>query len=613
MTAPSQTVDQSDGARSLVAQAFGLLASAELGRWPEWNGPVDDRALRGRVEALTLLFDLIPRSEFSRLDAVLSAWSREFPGGEPVSAKQLRASARSALRIGQDDKLVSSGKEERFKRAAALLRLRSQGASSPPLATPSSEWTDAEAQSQCAWGLGTWLALSTQDERWTRLAASVPGDAPMEMQQVYVELHVIPMEEFRADAIAQITKLQRLPRQRLTSEYGVMSAASMVARTLERCIVIGEPGSGKSTLMQWLAWAANQGLLPDFDAALFVKLGAFAAALEKRPHVSILEYFFGSLDAKPADWRPAASWMRRAASESRRYLLLLDGWDEVPVARREAVRRRMVEEEPYFVTVITSRPSGLPLQLLTTSPVELCGIAPLSESATEALVGKLLRAHGKSGLIEPIFNRIREEADFREMAANPFLLGLLVGVLSRAAEQESTPRTLANVYQQVIAWLMDQHNQGPGCTDPLTIAHLDGLRRLSYGLLFEANQPRYVFSANELAERLQGVSTEPVLRSRFVNRIDLLCDEHSFLHATFQEFLAAAHATTLPADAIDQFLERAFRLAKPFDHPGVRVRNGRQAFGAVSLAGGGVAEASRPVPANDFEDQQVVRCRTMAR
>src|SRR5579871_1705599 len=559
MTGPSQTVDQSDGARSLVAHAFGVLASAELGRRPEWNGPVDDRALRSRVEALTLLFDLIPRSELSRLDAVLSAWSRDFPGAEPVSAKQLRASARRALSMGQDGQLVSSGKEERFQRAAALLRLRSHGASSPPLSRLSPEWTDAEAQSQCAWGLGTWLELSTQDERWTRLAAIVPGDAPMEMRQVYVELNVIPTEELRADAIAQITKLQRLPRQRLTSEYGVMSAASMVARTLERCIVIGEPGSGKSTLMQWLAWAANQGMLPDFDAALFVKLGAFAAALEKRPHLSILEYFFGSLDAKPADWRPAASWMRRAASESRRYLLLLDGWDEVPVARREAVRRRMAEEEPCFVTVITSRPSGLPLQLLSAEPVDLYGLAPLSESAMEELVGKLLQVHGKSELRETILNRIREAADFREMAGNPFLLGLIVGVLSARADPGSAPRTLAHVYQQVVAWLMDQYNQTSGITDPLTIAHLDGLRRLSYGLLFEGDPPRYVFGAGELAESLKGVSTEPVLRSRFVNRIDLLCDEHSLLHATFQEFLAAAHAATWPADAIDQFVERAFR------------------------------------------------------
>ena len=63
-----------------------------------------------------------------------------------------------------------------------------------------------------------------QDERWTRLPAIIPGDAPIDMQQVYVELNVIPTEELRADAIAQITKLQRLPRQRVTSEYGVMSA-----------------------------------------------------------------------------------------------------------------------------------------------------------------------------------------------------------------------------------------------------------------------------------------------------------------------------------------------------------------------------------------------------
>ena len=333
----------------------------------------------------------------------------------------------------------------------------------------------------------------------------------------------------------------------------------MVAHTLERCIVIGEPGSGKSTLMQWLVWAANQAMLPDFDAALFVKLSGFAAALEKRPQLSILEYFFESLDAGPADWRPAAGWMRRVASESRRYLLLLDGWDEVPAARREAVRQRMVEEEPCFVTVITSRPAGLPLQLLTATPVELCGIAPLRETAIEEMVAKLLRAQGKSESREAIVKRIREDSDFREMTGNPFLLGLLVGILSRAADSESASWTRAQVYQQVVAWLTDQYNQAAGSADPLTTAHLDGLRQLSYGLLFDGDSARYVFGARKLAECLPSVTPEAVLRSRFVNRIDLLCDEHSFLHATFQEFFAAANAATLPDDAIDPFLDRVFR------------------------------------------------------
>ena len=47
-------------------------------------------------------------------------------------------------------------------------------------------------------------------------------------------------------------------------------------------------------------------------------------------------------------------------------------------------------------------------------------------------------------------------------------------------------------------------------------------------------------------------------RSRFINRTDPVFDEYTFLHATFQEYFAAAHAATLPAEQLDDFLGRAF-------------------------------------------------------
>lgn len=551
---------ESNETKGLLTFAFDLLASVELGRWPEWHGPACVDALRSRVETLTLLFNLVPRSELARLDMVLAAWRRDFQDGQPVDAAQLRASARRVLGIVADATAAFSETQEQFTTAAALTTLRTNADAPPSSLTSVAEWTDAQAQSQCAIGIGVWRELLKKDE-WTQLPAIIPGDSPIKLEQVYVDLYAVQIDERGDDATAELTRIQRMPRQKLASQYPAVSAGAMVARTLERCIVVGEPGSGKSTLMQWLAWAVNRRKLPDFDGALFIKLSAYAAELDDRPQLSLLEFFFESLNTKLTDWRPAASWMRRVGAENRRFLLLLDGWDEVPGSLREKVRRRMADEESSFVTVITSRPSGLPRQLLTGSQVDLYHIARLTERATEELVDKLLQTHGMSHLREMVLRRIQEDANLLEIAGNPFLLGLLVGVLARTGGEENAPRTRADMYQQVTAWIRDQHNRSAGQGDRLTITHLAGLGRLSYELLFEGDRPSYVFGEGELAKQLEEISTEPILQSRFVNRINLLCDEYGFLHATFEEFFAAEHAATFTDEKVDMFLDHAFHSA----------------------------------------------------
>ncbi|HEX3994167.1 MAG TPA: HEAT repeat domain-containing protein, partial [Acetobacteraceae bacterium] len=162
-------------------------------------------------------------------------------------------------------------------------------------------------------------------------------------------------------------------------------------------------------------------------------------------------------------------------------------------------------------------------------------------------------------MIESVLHRIRIEPDLREMAANPFLLGLLVRVLSRVGDGMAPLRTLADVYRQVTVWVKDQHNQFQGDDAKLTADHMAGLRALSHRLLFGPERPRYLFGRQELSGSMPAGLDEPVCRSRFVNRTDPVFDEYAFLHATLQEYFAAAHADSLAAPELDAFLDRAFR------------------------------------------------------
>ena len=500
---------------------------------------------------------MVPRSATYRLDSVIDAWIQLFPVGQVVAPRELRSVARQFLKLAEVD--TSATSDNGFERAAAITRL-----GVGPESDLSSEgeqdrgFSEAKAERQCTLGLRAWLVQLDKSPRWTHLPGVVPGEAPVEIDKIFVDLFAISERDMVGGERPVLDGRQRLSRRILAAEYPVISAATMVARTLERCIVLGEPGSGKSTLVQWIARAVNKRQITDFDLSIVIKLSAYAAALSERPALSLVEFFFESLETAITDWRPAAYWLRKVASEKHRSLLLLDGWDEVPGPMRDSVRHRIDQEACNFVTVITSRPSGLPRELQGSARADLYHIAGLAPRATEELVRNLLVAIGRPDLFDLIFKRLMEDANLKEMATNPFLLGLVVRMFVRSSAQGASPRSLAEVYHQVTAWIREQHDAAAENGARLTAEHITGLRRLAHGLLFEMAAPRYLFRSQELGESLGTGSTEPVFRSRFVNRVDPVFDEFVFLHATFQEYFAAAHAASLADEELNRFLDRAF-------------------------------------------------------
>ncbi|MCA9066666.1 MAG: hypothetical protein KDA96_26545, partial [Planctomycetaceae bacterium] len=253
--------------------------------------------------------------------------------------------------------------------------------------------------------------------------------------------------------------------------------------------------------------------------------------------MSLIEYFLKSLDQHDTSIREIAKYVREVSVESRRVLLLLDGWDEVPLTHRAEVQRHITAELNHFVVVITSRVSGQPRQLIPNDTGDFYEIAGLSDETIRRFVRKQLQLSGKKTEENGIVARLSAEPDLREMAANPFLLGLLIGVLS---SPQLTQRrfTRANLYQQVISWMTES-------VVGLTGEHVRALERLSFQMLCNEDAARYVFRRTEL-ERFAGSNeAKPILQSRFVNRLDPVYDNWSWLHATLPEYLSANHLETL--------------------------------------------------------------------
>ena len=159
-----------------------------------------------------------------------------------------------------------------------------------------------------------------------------------------------------------------LSEQRVAPEAPVSSwpTGQSVLAMLEqrrRLVVLGDPGCGKSTLTNWLAWllaGGAAGVLPAaFDGLLPLPMVARELKLEG------VKNFDGLLDAFLE--RPVAERLRDqrgellARMEAGGCVVFVDGLDEVPVNRRTALRdalREGAKRYPEVFFLVTSRVVG---------------------------------------------------------------------------------------------------------------------------------------------------------------------------------------------------------------------------------------------------------------
>ncbi len=157
---------------------------------------------------------------------------------------------------------------------------------------------------------------------------------------------------------------------------------SQVLKIGHRLVVIGGPGSGKTTVLLHIAWALATSLLDkqaeparsrlglsvaphELPLPIFVPLASFArhrrnpaytAAHEK----TLLHFISHHLIAKQASFNLPADFFVQLLKDGRNVLLLLDGLDEVANENERAEVRQQVEDlvhgRPAMRVVVTCRP-----------------------------------------------------------------------------------------------------------------------------------------------------------------------------------------------------------------------------------------------------------------
>lgn len=440
------------------------------------------------------------------------------------------------------------------------------------------------------------------------------------------------------------------------SSYSVRRPTWDWLRDKESCVVLGEPGHGKSALLRQLALVLNSkdlatnaplGTAHVRRLPVWMSFARFAAAIAKDSSISVEDFFcswlhqFAYEDTQP---------LFRRALRASEFVLLVDGLDECADASagREALDRVVTFCRSHRATVIcTSRPrsfGSLPLPpswpAATLAPLDDGQIEQLamrwfaigeSVSNDESYEARLARAKPRG---EGFCAAVKASARTHELARNPLLCQALIE-LYRLSHRLPEARTRA--YGEIVDLLLRRHPQArahaayvepPAAIDGLRDSDLqDILVKIAFDTQSIATgglalRERCVeLCAQYLEDDLVGlglprpkaVRRGPEIIELFVSHFGILIErspgELSFVHLSLQEFLAARAVAAMPESQQLTWV-RTVALKEQWRECltswfGIQGESGRRTLAAS--AGQALAELGR---AGEWERLQILHLRT---
>ncbi len=337
-----------------------------------------------------------------------------------------------------------------------------------------------------------------------------------------------------------------------------------------RVLLRGAAGSGKTTLVQWLAVCAAHGRLPD---GLGHPAGRVPFVLPLRTLVRS-----GPLPAGPDGFLVAAGnplagaqppgWAVRVLAAGRA-LVLVDGMDEVGGRQRDLVQdwlAALLPLHPDNRWLVTSRPSAVHDGWLAHEGFAELTLSPMSGDDTTAFVTRWHRAaragagpreaERLDGYRDTLLTALRTTADLARLATNPLMCGMICALhRDRGGYLPQARKELYDAALDALVAGRDRRRRlGPLDGVELTApAQIQLLQRLAYWLIRNGRSELDHDQARRLvAEALPAVpaaaaqgDASAVLRHLLLRSGLLRERPHGavdFVHRTFQDYLAARRA-----------------------------------------------------------------------
>ena len=442
------------------------------------------------------------------------------------------------------------------------------------------------------------LAHRVDDVKFVGIAVS---GQEVEKQEVLAQIFVMPdvREERKSKEIAnpihtrihpdylqtpegrQICQEELLEEQRswVTRDRSgpKIPAQKVLTQSKNKAVLLGAPGSGKTTLASYFALmlceqAGNDptqiGLEKEQDwLPVVIRIRDWVL----KPELSVLKYLRwyaeDSLSVKVLPIGFFEHWLERG-----RALILLDGLDEVV---DEAQRRSVVEQIETFLgqyehcpAVITSRPAGYRWDFFNLEAFPHYTLEPFDDKQVDTFIDHWYDSRElDKGLAkrrkEDLRSAFKGNDRIRQLATNPLLLTIIALIHRYQAE---LPRRRFKLYESAVETLLTSWDSGKDIKLYSVLQHLKSddllyvLKKLAYWIHTQGSAGETdggtLIETDELMRQLQKeIKAQKKCESheakaeakRFVDfiqrRTGLLNeqgkDRYAFVHKTFQEYLTA--------------------------------------------------------------------------
>ncbi|MEU5028965.1 NACHT domain-containing protein [Streptomyces milbemycinicus] len=373
-----------------------------------------------------------------------------------------------------------------------------------------------------------------------------------------------------------------------------------------RVLLRGVAGSGKTTLVQWLAVCAARQEPPRGMEQL---IGRVPFVLPLRT-IARQETFptpdrFLAAVHNPRHSAQPTGWADRVLSAGRG-LLLIDGIDEIPERDRERTRvwlSDLLLAYPDNLWLVTSRPSAVADNWLETEGFAEFALAPMSHDDLGAFIDRWHNAARATcrtdedrtaldGYQSALHTAVRTKPDLGLLATNPLMCGLICA-LHRARRGYLPPGRKA-LYDAALSMLLarrdtERHIYAPGDVQLDEEPQVQLLQRLAYYLirngeaeLDRAQAERIIDDALSSVPSATALGDAPRILSHLLLRSGLLREPSvgtiDFVHRTFQDFLGAKAAVEeedfglLVEHAADAQWEDVIRMAVAHARPRERAK-----------------------------------------
>ncbi|MEV6887235.1 NACHT domain-containing protein [Streptomyces sp. NPDC051135] len=350
-----------------------------------------------------------------------------------------------------------------------------------------------------------------------------------------------------------------------------------------RVLLRGDAGSGKTTLVQWLAvTAAKEGTLVPFVLPLrtLVRTGPLPSP------ASFLGVVGCPLSA-PEGWAERVLTAGRAR-------VLIDGLDEIPEADRHSTRdwlRGLIHAYPDNHWLLTSRPSAVRADWLAQEGFAELSLAPMGRAQVATFVHRWHEAAGAPEYEHRLLDSLRTKRDLSRLVTNPLMCGLVCAL--HRERRGYLPTGRKELYDAALAMLLARRDRerGMAAVDGPELAEeaqLELLQRIAYALVLSGRNETTLETAEGIVERVlptlgpasgqggaPGVLRALLLRSGVLRRpAEGILD---FVHRTFQDYLAAryaveeGHIDVLVSHCDDARWEDVIRMAVAHARPRERV------------------------------------------